>query len=517
MRCDHVREHSVPDIVNGPTNAARSTVTDDATAIYALAQHAVEIGDEESAIEPLQAHLRRYGGDARAWHWLAMACRGLDRREEALAALDRAINLAAESGEIAKAAAHVRLEAGLPAAPSFLRAISLTPRDPELRLGLASARYAEGDGERALDELNAMLASNHGWYRGHRQYAQLASMMGRAEHSLDTLDRTIAAFPNAVEPYFHAADLLLEADRPADARIYVDRAIAQLGNIGVLPLLDATIEDELQHIERAAERFETLGPARETAHRVRRIRHLIRRGAIHQASLEIEPWLDQEDDAQLWPYASLIWRAMGDSRSDWLHRNGALIRIVDLDAAHLDRSSLSAELRERHERSGRFFNQSVRNGTQTDGPLFARINPVLTHIRELMRLEVKAFAQSLPPADSSHPVLRNDRNARFRFSGSWSVRLLGEGHHSSHHHPEGWLSGVLYVEVPEKLEGVEGHLMLGAAPADLAADVPALQTIAPKPGRLVLFPSWFWHGTKAFHHGERMTIAFDIAHAPHND
>jgi hypothetical protein len=35
--------------------------------------------------------------------------------------------------------------------------------------------------------------------------------------------------------------------------------------------------------------------------------------------------------------------------------------------------------------------------------------------------------------------------------------------------------------------------------------------VEPKPGRLVLFPSTMWHGTRPFPAGERLTIAFDIA------
>ena len=34
--------------------------------------------------------------------------------------------------------------------------------------------------------------------------------------------------------------------------------------------------------------------------------------------------------------------------------------------------------------------------------------------------------------------------------------------------------------------------------------------IEPKPGHLVLFPSWMWHGTVPFTQGERLTVAFDV-------
>jgi hypothetical protein len=68
--------------------------------------------------------------------------------------------------------------------------------------------------------------------------------------------------------------------------------------------------------------------------------------------------------------------------------------------------------------------------------------------------------------------------------------------------------------VPERTEDGEGVLTIGEPPADLGLDLPPLQVIRPEPGRLALFPSYMWHGTRPFGAGERMTIAFDVAPLP---
>ena len=91
------------------------------------------------------------------------------------------------------------------------------------------------------------------------------------------------------------------------------------------------------------------------------------------------------------------------------------------------------------------------------------------------------------------------------------MRLLDEGFHASHHHPQGWFSAVFYVTVPDSLARTDGQLALGAGPPELGLEVEPLQMIEPKPGRLVIFPSTMWHGTIPFSNGERMTIAFDMA------
>ena len=41
--------------------------------------------------------------------------------------------------------------------------------------------------------------------------------------------------------------------------------------------------------------------------------------------------------------------------------------------------------------------------------------------------------------------------------------------------------------------------------------LPAQYTLRPQPGMLVLFPSYFWHGTLPFHSEQpRLTVAFDV-------
>jgi len=63
-------------------------------------------------------------------------------------------------------------------------------------------------------------------------------------------------------------------------------------------------------------------------------------------------------------------------------------------------------------------------------------------------------------------------------------------------------------------EAEAGFLTLGEPQAELKLDLPPTRLVEPKPGRLVLFPSWMWHGTRPFGAGERMTVAFDVAIPP---
>jgi hypothetical protein len=106
------------------------------------------------------------------------------------------------------------------------------------------------------------------------------------------------------------------------------------------------------------------------------------------------------------------------------------------------------------------------------------------------------------------------RGKSFRYSGSWSSRLHDNGFHVNHVHPEGWVSSCYYVAVPEVVKDErarQGWIKFGEPAIDVALKDPILRTIQPVPGRLVLFPSYTWHGTMPFHdRAARTTIAFDV-------
>jgi hypothetical protein len=218
------------------------------------------------------------------------------------------------------------------------------------------------------------------------------------------------------------------------------------------------------------------------------------------------------DADHIWPYLSVAWRLLDDPRWEWLEGDPRLIGTYDIGEALGPIDELASTLRALHTARVEPLDQSVRGGTQTDGPLFARVDPVIQAARAGIVAIVQRHLASLPD-DPTHPHLKYT-HAPVRFAGSWSVRLTGGGHHANHVHPRGFVSSALYVVVPSEADSgppPAGHLALGQPPAELGLDLPPIRVIAPKPGHLALFPSTMWHGTIPFAGGERMTIAFDVA------
>jgi len=91
--------------------------------------------------------------------------------------------------------------------------------------------------------------------------------------------------------------------------------------------------------------------------------------------------------------------------------------------------------------------------------------------------------------------------------------MRGQGRHANHLHPEGWISSAYYVTVPKEAEDQNarnGWIKFGEPSLDLPLKDPIRRAVQPVPGRLVLFPSYTWHGTIPLQASSaRTTIAFD--------
>lgn len=476
-----------------------------------LAQQSLQNQTEAEAELILGEWLTVHDREPIVLHWRALLLRALDRRREALALLNQAAALLPNSPVIALAIAQISFEAGLPSSRFYEAALRLIPTSGEARLGLVAAYFAEGRGEQAQALLSGALTSNPGWREGYRQYAQLTTLLGKAEQALTLLLQAIDRFPDALPLQIDALEMLLAAGDYAAVVDLSDRSAQPLGQVPQVMLRKATALDELGRTAEAEALFEVCGEPDDVIHATRKIRHLLRRGRP-QAALDLaQPWLKSDQAGDIWPYVSLAWRMVDDPRIDWLEAQPGLVGIYDLEAHAVDWPALVARLRKIHATSGQFSNQSVNGGTQTDGPLFARIEPEIAMTRQVMVKVLQEHLAGLPPGDPSHPQLALRRDRPVRFSGSWSVRLKGQGFHRFHHHPQGWFSAVLYVAVPEGLQCTDGQLALGGSPPELGLLINPQRHVEPKQGRLVVFPSTMWHATESFCEGERMTIAFDLA------
>lgn len=487
----------------------------DSGAAARAAQAALASGDEERALPEVEAAARRVGEDARLWQWTGLLQRALDRRDEAIPSFARAAALAPADALIAHGRARVALEAGLPAVELFEAAIRLAPGDGDALLGLVAARFAQGDADDALALLADVVDRSPGWTAGQQDLARLRWMCGDRAGFTRSIEAALRGRPYDAELWRTLLVLLGHADRRADVLAAVAAARRAIGEAPMLSVNEAIARSELGEVAAADACFARLGEPESVEIAVHLARHQLRNGRIELAAQTVERWIGAPGGAAIWPYASAAWRLGGDPRWRWLEGDERLVRVVDLTDDPVRLAGLAATLRGLHLARDQHLDQSVRGGTQTDGALFARIEPEIRALRADVERAVAAHIAALPPPDPRHPTLAPRRDRRPRFSGSWSVRLKGGGRHANHVHPAGWLSSAFYVALPERGPDDGPHagwLTLGEPQAELGLNLPPTRLVEPKPGRLVLFPSTMWHGTRPFGRGERLTVAFDVAH-----
>lgn len=211
-------------------------------------------------------------------------------------------------------------------------------------------------------------------------------------------------------------------------------------------------------------------------------------------------------DQSGWAWLSIIWRLSGDEREFWLADYERLVMPIALPETVFT-AGLTATLEGLHVTSTHPAEQSLRGGTQTNGNLFDRPLPEIQALRHEIAAAITERLAELTP-DPSHPFLSR-LGAGFSFAGSWSVRLKSAGFHINHIHHAGWISSACYIALPP-FTGDNGALAFGVPDATLGLDLAPRRIVKPQVGQLVIFPSYFWHGTIPFESDHpRLTVAFD--------
>lgn len=452
-------------------------------------------------------------GDHRLWQMLGLLHRESGDSAPSIAAFERAAALAPADAKVLHGLAQARLDAGLPAIDAFERAVRSASDPGPALLGLAAALTAEGEIVAAVERLDAHLARNPGWAEGHWLASRLRWMSGERATYLAALDHALAAAPKTLALWQLRALIAMRATRYDAVLETVARARAAMGDQPVFRLYEAIAQSETGNAARADPLLAGLDPGGDLSTLIQLVRHDLRIGRPERAIARALPVSDGPAAPFVWPYLAVAWRLTGDPRREWLEgAQQRLVGVYDLACKLPPIETLAEHMRGLHRKSAHPLEQSVRGGTQTDGPLFMRLDPPIQALRNAIAEAVRAHIAQLPPHDPRHPQLGVRRDRPVRFAGSWSIRLEGGGHHVNHVHPEGWFSSAFYLTLPEEVaKGQAGWLALGEPEEGLGVDLPPLRLVEPKPGRLVLFPSTLWHGTRPFGEGERMTVAFDVA------
>jgi uncharacterized protein (TIGR02466 family) len=368
----------------------------------------------------------------------------------------------------------------------YARAVVLDPRDASAQIGLAKLRYMRGDAAFARDFVAAVAADRRNGVL-QAQFANVLRQVGDLAGAEVMLRDLIARAGPVPEIRASLAAVLHSAGRLADALVEA-RAAAQ------------ALPDDPAVVLNLVAVLLSLGRADEALPHIR----------AQRRSAPFDPsWIAYEATAA---------RLLDDPSYAVLYDYARFVQAYDLPtprgwSSMLEFNTALAEyLASRHTLLHQPFDQTLRFGTQTMGNLVR--NPAA-----IVNTAFAAFDEAIADyraklgRSADHPLsARNVGTARY--VGCWSVQLRQSGFHVNHIHPQGWLSSAYYVAVPSEADDSarqSGWIKFGEPALSVPGAGPA-HSIKPQAGRLVLFPSYMWHGTTAISGTEpRLTMAFDIA------
>jgi len=456
--------------------------------------------------------------DAESWSTLGMALRGRGLTSEAVAAYRTALDIAPSYGVVHHnlGVLLAQMDRAEEALDQLRDAWSCGVRGREISSNLGRVFYDLSRFDEAEAALEAALAADPARIDTQMQLANLRFMRGDPEfdrglvQGLQSRPEDVGlriAYANVVSRLGNpaAAEEILRCHADSTPEVIAARAV-QLNELGrnseAVQLAQAACDARPGNSE-FKEAFVvillSMGRAFEALPIVRAQRKAL---PLHQS------WIAYESDAL---------RAIGDDSYRLLYDYDRFVRYYDLGAPvgwtsiQGFNADLGSVLDRLHTLRYPPLEQSLRCGTQTPRSLLAENEPIIKVFLRSIESPIAAYRSALG-VDSGHPLLKRNIGPS-RLSSCWSVRLSRGGHHVNHVHPTGWISSVYYVSVPPEVSipgGRNGWIKFGESPHNVP-NAGAGHFIEPKAGRLILFPSYMWHGTVPISGDDsRLTIAFDV-------
>ena len=446
--------------------------------------------------------------DAIAW------CRKLVARSPANAAAEQALAVALQAAERHDEAENVARQA-----------LERGPRNATLYYTHARSLIALGEYHRAETALRDCLRLEPQHIDAHGDLARLVWMRsGDGSEATEALDEALQTFSNNDALWAAKAAVLQGA---GDARAAYACLAARIERPQAPPALHvraglAALEfDPRLALDRAESALRAV--PNDPAARTLQAAALLGVGDARSALRTCEALRrESPDDQYLLALQTTAWRMLGDERYAQLCDYPNLVVAYRLEPP-APWSNLVDSLDDLQRALGRLHDafqhpllfQSLRHGTETTKDLTRSDDPAIRALFAAFDAPIRDYIARMGKGDD--PLRRHNRGT-YKFNGSWSVRLRTQGFHHNHVHPRGWISSACYIALPEGMDDPasrEGVLTFGEPGIITTPKLPSQYDVRPAAGTLVLFPSYFWHGTVPFSGQQpRLTVAFDAVPGP---
>ncbi|MGJ8620377.1 MAG: tetratricopeptide repeat protein [Methylophilaceae bacterium] len=450
-------------------------------------------------------------------HVLALALDGQQKFSESIHSYEKAIKLDTQKPDLYfnLGFAYTNTNQLDLAIANYQKAITLNPKFFEAYGNLGTVYQRLGQLDEAINSYQKGLAINTQDARGYFNLGTALRDKGSLSEAIASYRKAIALFPNYTDAYNNLGETLRDSGDMDAAVKHYQQALSRNPNhpnanynMGEFLYLAKKYSEAANFFERAqlddwqarqmyclykAERYEDFKTTLD--HVVLHTRHTSPFIATLSTHYAIN--FKQED-----PYnfckngCDYVYQK---SITELAEPNSPLLKELLYDIEH-------ADIAER-------VQGMLNYGRQSAGNLFKRPEASFRKLGDIVKQEFKNYKAHFA---ASNCELIQSFPEELAFTSSWYVIMQQGGSISSHIHEIGWISGAVYLSIPES-DGKEGAFEYGThgdsypiLPPNSEHDFPIAHTL-PNIGDIVLFPSSLFHRTIPFQANEkRICIAFDL-------
>jgi tetratricopeptide (TPR) repeat protein len=428
-------------------------------------------------------------GHADALHLLGLVAGQAGHADAAIDLIGQAIaaNPGAPSYHANLAMLHEKEGRSADAGRAASRALDLDPSHAGALFCLANAQRAQDRYDQAVATYERAIAVAGNDAALWSNYGSTLQSLGRLEEAITALRRAVALSPGEPGLRSNLGSALLDA---GDAQAAIDAFREVIRVDAAFAPAYTNLANALLQGGRAAEAVPVLRQGLDV--------HPGDRKALAFLAAAAHETGDDDTRAELLDFDRLL------AGREWQDAPG----YTDMEAFN---AALVADVLRHHTLQWEPVSKSTRQGSQT-GELRGADSAPIAVLEHMIRAAIEDYLAAIDP-DSDHPFLAT-RPDDWTLT-LWATVLDPGGHQAAHLHPTGWLSGVYYAAVPAAEPGAPeqaGWIEFGRPPDSFRLQrAPEIRRFEPRPGRMLLFPSYFYHQTLPFAGREpRVSIAFDV-------
>ena len=481
-------------------------------------------GDADSAVKMLRAVVGLQPDHVDALNNLGNVLKASEKLDEAEAAYRRALTVKPDYAD-----AHYNLGIVLEATArpdaaeaAYRRALDISPAFAGAQFNLANVLKALRRLDEAVDAYGRALDITPDHADAHNNVGNTLYELGRMEEAESAYRCALVFKPDHADAHYNLGIVLQETGRPDDAIAAYRRALrVEPEYVPVHVNLGYALQelDKLDEAKAAYRRAIAIAPDYAQAH-VNLADTQLQNGDVRAAVAACDAYLHgHPGDTGVLAFKALALDEAGErDAARTLVDFDRFIRPTPLPAADgfdtmADFNTALAHHVSTHPTLVHAPTSHATRSGKHSGELLVEPKGPIAALESLIRDAVEDYRRALPP-NPAHPFLA-DPPERLGLS-IWAVVLEGQGHQIPHIHPSAWLSGVYYAKVPDEVRASDhsraGWIEFGRPPEHFHCTVtPEVKAIRPEEGLLLLFPSYFYHGTVPFEAEEtRISIAFDV-------